>query len=198
MKDGVGAAADKITGGVRSFVQRVRSFSVTSLVAKLHKYGQAMTGLGTLVADPMSTIEPYAEGIAGELSAGMPAAASDAVAPHMAAAVRGESRAPAASAVPAPVQRQVTDASTEAVARTTSSRAEMWAGLGAAFTDKWAKLDVKKMALDGLKSLVGRGRRSVRSSPASALTCRRRGATCSRRATFSTTRWGSSRTCGAT
>ena len=154
VKDGVGAAADRITGGLRSFVRRVRSFSVTSLVAKLHKYGQAMTGLGTLVADPVSTIEPYAEGIAGKLSAGMPAAASDAVAPHMAAAVRGESRAPAASAVPAPVQRQVTDASTEAVARTTSSGAEMWAGLGAAFTDKWAKLDVKKMALDGLKSLV--------------------------------------------
>jgi hypothetical protein len=154
VKVGVGAAADKITGGVRLFVQRVRSFSVTSLAAKLRKYGQVMTGLGTLVADPMSTIEPYAEGIAGKLSAGMPAAASDAVAPPMAAVVRGESRAPAASAVPAPVQRQVTDASTEAVARTTSSRAEMWAGLGAAFTDKWAKLDVKKMALDGLESLV--------------------------------------------
>lgn len=154
VKDGVGGAADKITGGVRSFVQRVRSFSITSLVAKLRKYGQAMTGLGTLVADPMSTIEPYAEGIAGKLSAGMPAAASDAVAPHMPAAVRGANTAPAASALPAPVQRQATNTSTEAVTRTTSSGAEMWAGLGAAFTDKWAKLDVKKMALDGLKSLV--------------------------------------------
>ncbi|WP_127792557.1 hypothetical protein [Agromyces sp. LHK192] len=149
-KDGIGAAADAVTGGVRSFVHRVRSFSVTSIVAKLRKYAEAVTGLRTVVGDPMSTIEPYAAGIAGKLDAGMPAAASDAVAPHVSAAAGGGG---AVAPVAAPVQRQATAAPTE-VERTTSSGGEVWAGLGAAFSEKWAKLDVKKMALDALKSIV--------------------------------------------
>lgn len=152
VRTGMSSAADRITGGVGAFVRRVRSFSITSVVAKLRKHAAAMTGLRTAVADPMSTIEPYASGIADTLSAGMPAAAAEAASPHVAAASSG-GRAAEPAGPAAPVQRQV-DTAAPAVERTVSGGAEVWAGLGAAFSEKWAKLDVKKMALDALVSIV--------------------------------------------
>ena len=141
-------AVERLTGGIRSTWQRFRGFSIGGVVAKMRKSVGALRLIEEAAADPDAVIEPYAAPLAARLSGGMPGAAEAAVQQHVAATGSGQTRPPASAL---PVQRQESEVSD---GRSTSSAAEVWAGLKVAFEDKWAQLDVKKMVVDTLKSIV--------------------------------------------
>lgn len=151
VKAGASSAFDRISGGIRSAWQRLQRFSIGSLVSKLRRYTAPLRAIEEVIADPEATLAPFATPIATTLASGMPGAAEDAARSRVPGGA-GELARPPAASLP-PVQRQEAP-ETAADARTTSSFAELWAGLKAAFKDKWAKLDVKKMALDALISIV--------------------------------------------
>jgi hypothetical protein len=145
VRSGAGQALDRLTGGVRATWQRIRGFSITALVGKLRRHVALIGSVQQALADPESTMEPYAAPVADTLTKGMPAAAEQAAHEHAPAP-------PVAPAVAA-VQRLHT-APAPPVARDTATFGEIWAGLKAAWAEKWAKVDVKKMVLDTLKSIV--------------------------------------------
>lgn len=146
VREGVVGAIGRIGQGVRSSWQRVRGLSISSLVSKLRRSSQVVGQLEGALADPDIVLTPFADPIAAQLAAGMPGAAESATQQRM----RRGSQSPAAATR---VQRQEMTAP-PVVERSLSSGAEVWAGLKAAFSEKWRQIDVKDTIIETLKSIV--------------------------------------------
>ncbi|MGK8503523.1 hypothetical protein [Nocardia asiatica] len=136
----------QLVSGARSLAQRVSGFSISSVTGKLRGYLEPLAAIRSVIAAPATAMEPYAAPLAGQLSSAMPAEAETTAHLH----------APGPAGAPAngPVVQRWRDPAAAAPARSTSSLGELWAGLRAAFREKWAQVDVKKMVLDSLVSIV--------------------------------------------
>ena len=152
---GVSGLVRRVGGGARSLWQKISGFSIGGLVGKLRRYLGPVRGIRELVANPRAAIEPYATPIAASLSGGMPGAAETAARQHM--PQPGEAgHAAGTPPPPGPViqRRAAPETETQPVERSTSGAGEIWAGLRAAWSEKWAHIDVKQMVLDTLLSIV--------------------------------------------
>ncbi|MGW4647992.1 hypothetical protein [Kitasatospora sp. NPDC004289] len=159
--DGARTAAvqgiDRLGGGVRSLTRRIRGFPIGGLAGGLRRYAAPLASVREAVADPTATVEPYADRLAGTVGQGMPAA-ERAAAEHLAQAPQ-QSReqvqaADAPSAGPGPAVQRQAAAGAHGDPRSTTGLAEVWAGLRAAWAEKWDQLDLRRLALDTLIGIV--------------------------------------------
>jgi phage-related protein len=157
----VKAQVNRLIAGLGSFWNRIRSFSIGSLIDKIGKIGHVVRLIEQAVQNPDAVMKPFVDGIANKLQAGMPAKAIETGTQKLNESA-GSRRGPAAaqSTATVVVQRQPATATPTttpagvAPVRTTTTLREIREGFVAAVKYKWSKVHVWQMVKDMLRSLI--------------------------------------------